>query len=67
MDLNEVSYKEPEWQLAFLGENYSRLLKVKKRYDSDHVFDRCKCVSWRGEQESVFPLTLFISLATILY
>jgi hypothetical protein len=48
---NEASYEEPEWQQTFFGDNYPRLLKVKEKYDADHVFDCWKCVGWRGEQE----------------
>ncbi|KAF1355969.1 FAD binding domain-containing protein [Lizonia empirigonia] len=49
--LNEASYEEPEWQQTFYGDNYPQLLKVKEKYDSDHVFDCWKCVGWLGEQE----------------
>jgi hypothetical protein len=48
---NEASYEEPEWQQTYFGDNYPRLLEVKRNYDSDHVFDCWKCVGWRGEQE----------------
>jgi hypothetical protein len=49
--MNEASYEEPEWQQVFFGDNYPRLLEVKKRYDPDHVFDCWKCVGWRGADE----------------
>ncbi|KAL1648324.1 hypothetical protein SLS61_007016 [Didymella pomorum] len=49
--LNEASYKEPEWQQTFFGDNYPRLLEIKKHYDLDHIFDCWKCVGWLGEQE----------------
>jgi hypothetical protein len=49
--MNEASYREPEWQQTFFGENYARLLDIKRRYDPDHVFDCYKCVGWRGEDE----------------
>jgi FAD/FMN-containing dehydrogenase len=35
---NEASYFEPDWQEAFWGENYPRLLEIKRRYDPDNVF-----------------------------
>lgn len=49
--MNEASYDEPEWQQTYFGDNYPRLLDIKKRYDPDHMFDCWKCVGWRGEQE----------------
>lgn len=35
---NETSYFQPDWQRAFWGENYPRLLEIKRRYDPDNVF-----------------------------
>ncbi|KAK8041122.1 hypothetical protein PG994_014129 [Apiospora phragmitis] len=29
---------QPDWQKAFYGENYNRLLAIKNRYDPDHLF-----------------------------
>ena len=34
----ESSFFEPEWQRAYWGPNYARLLAVKKRYDPDSLF-----------------------------
>jgi FAD/FMN-containing dehydrogenase len=34
---NETSYFKPDWQRAFWGENYPRLLEIKRRYDPDNV------------------------------
>jgi hypothetical protein len=48
---NEASYEEVEWEQTFFGDNYPKLLKVKERYDPEHVFDCWKCVGWRGELE----------------
>ena len=36
--VNEADYFEPMWQQTFWGENYSRLLAVKQRYDPDNIF-----------------------------
>jgi FAD binding domain/Berberine and berberine like len=36
--LAESNYFEPNWQEAFWGTNYSRLLAVKKQYDPDGLF-----------------------------
>jgi hypothetical protein len=49
--VNEASYLEPEWQAAYWGENYNKLLEIKQRHDPSHVFDCWKCVGWRGEDE----------------
>jgi FAD/FMN-containing dehydrogenase len=34
----ETDYFQPNWQRAFWGDNYARLLAVKRRYDPDGVF-----------------------------
>jgi hypothetical protein len=49
--MNEASYREPEWEQTFFGDNYPRLLEIKRKYDPDHVFDCWKCVGWRGADE----------------
>lgn len=49
--MNEASYLEPDWQRAFFGSNYDRLLSIKRRYDPSHLFDCYKCVGWRGPSE----------------
>lgn len=36
--LNEADWKQPDWKLAFYGENYPALEAVKKKYDPDHIF-----------------------------
>jgi FAD/FMN-containing dehydrogenase len=35
---NETDYFEADWQTAFWGDNYARLLQVKDRYDPDGLF-----------------------------
>ncbi|KAJ4309494.1 hypothetical protein N0V94_008902 [Neodidymelliopsis sp. IMI 364377] len=35
---NEANIGEPDWQQAFWGENYPRLLQVKKKYDPTELF-----------------------------
>jgi FAD/FMN-containing dehydrogenase len=36
--VNECDYFQPDWQKAFWGPNYPRLLEVKRRYDPDGLF-----------------------------
>lgn len=41
---NEGDYFEPEWQTQFWGENYGRLLEVKRRVDPSGLFVCHHCV-----------------------
>jgi len=36
--LNETDYFEADWQTAFWGDHYARLLRVKERYDPNGLF-----------------------------
>lgn len=36
--LAESNYFEPDWQEAFWGQNFERLLKAKKKYDPENLF-----------------------------
>jgi berberine-like enzyme len=36
--LNETDYFQTDWQTAFWGDHYARLLEVKARYDPDGLF-----------------------------
>ena len=42
--VNETSYFQPHWQQAFWGENYAKLLTVKKKYDPAGLFNCHHCV-----------------------
>jgi len=35
---NEADYFEPDWQHAFWGTNYARLLEIKRKVDPDNLF-----------------------------
>ena len=35
---NEANVGEPNWQQAFWGSNYPRLLELKKKYDPTELF-----------------------------
>ncbi|KAJ5678419.1 FAD linked oxidase N-terminal [Penicillium maclennaniae] len=52
--LNEAHYLEPDSQQTYFGSNYARLLEVKNKYDSTHIFDCYKCVGWRGEEDPFY-------------
>ncbi|KAI0356918.1 FAD-binding domain-containing protein [Trametes cingulata] len=45
---NEASVFEPDYQQAFWGRNYARLVGIKRKYDPDHLLDCWKCVDWQG-------------------
>ncbi|KAF2759926.1 FAD-binding domain-containing protein [Pseudovirgaria hyperparasitica] len=36
--LNEADFQQPDFQTLFFGENYKRLLAIKRRYDQDDLF-----------------------------
>jgi FAD/FMN-containing dehydrogenase len=36
--VNECDYFQPDWQRAFWGPNYARLIEIKHRYDPDDLF-----------------------------
>jgi FAD/FMN-containing dehydrogenase len=42
--VNETDYFEPDWQRAFWGEHYPRLLEIKRRYDPTNLFTCHHCV-----------------------
>jgi FAD/FMN-containing dehydrogenase len=42
--VNEADYFEPDWQRAFWGDNYARLLQIKKKYDPASLFTCHHCV-----------------------
>jgi FAD/FMN-containing dehydrogenase len=41
---NEASYFEADWQHTFWGDNYERLLAIKRTYDPDGLFTCHHCV-----------------------
>lgn len=49
--MNEGDWMEENWQQTFFGDNYDRLLDVKKRYDPTGLFSCWKCVGWKGYDE----------------
>jgi FAD/FMN-containing dehydrogenase len=46
--VNETDYFEPNWQVAFWGENYPKLLEIKRIYDPHNLFTCHHCVGSEG-------------------
>ncbi|KAI8623981.1 hypothetical protein F5Y19DRAFT_456409 [Xylariaceae sp. FL1651] len=36
--MNEANFKQADWQKSFYGDNYAKLLSIKKKYDPGNVF-----------------------------
>ncbi|KAJ4012637.1 hypothetical protein NW752_008350 [Fusarium irregulare] len=36
--INEADFQQQNWQETFYGANYKKLLKIKKKYDPEHLF-----------------------------
>ncbi|TQN70126.1 FAD-linked oxidoreductase ZEB1 [Colletotrichum shisoi] len=36
--MNEADFRQPDWQSAFFGDNYAKLLSVKKKWDPESLF-----------------------------
>jgi len=49
--VNEANINEPDWQEAFWGSNYEKLVKIKKKYDPEDVFWCHPCVGNEGWEE----------------
>ncbi|KAK0242494.1 hypothetical protein EDD85DRAFT_811554 [Armillaria nabsnona] len=43
---NEASVHEPNYKVSFWGDNYSRLLQIKKRYDPEQLLNCWNCVGF---------------------
>ncbi|MGH9885359.1 MAG: BBE domain-containing protein, partial [bacterium] len=46
--VNETDYFEPSWQTEFWGDNYPRLLAIKRKYDPNNLFVCHHCVGSEG-------------------
>ncbi|KAF8912198.1 hypothetical protein CPB84DRAFT_762123 [Gymnopilus junonius] len=49
--INESDIHEPDFEVAFWGGHYPRLLEIKKKYDPDHLLDCWHCVGWKGARD----------------
>jgi len=47
---NHHSGSEPDWRRASFGDNYDRLLEIKKKYDPENRFNCWHCVGYTGEE-----------------
>lgn len=45
--LNEADVYEPNHEVAFWGEHYPKLLRLKEKYDPNHLLDCWHCVGWK--------------------
>ncbi|OBR04746.1 FAD binding domain-containing protein [Colletotrichum higginsianum IMI 349063] len=36
--MNEADFRQPDWQSAFFGDNYAKLLSIKKKWDPESLF-----------------------------
>ncbi|KAF2258514.1 FAD-binding domain-containing protein [Lojkania enalia] len=52
--MNEGDWTEENWQQAFFGANYKRLVGVKRRYDRSGLFNCWKCVGWTGYEDPMY-------------
>ncbi|KAH7067504.1 hypothetical protein BKA63DRAFT_119016 [Paraphoma chrysanthemicola] len=52
--MNEGDWLEENWQQTFFGDNYDRLLAVKKQYDPTGLFNCWKCVGWTGYDDPMY-------------
>ncbi len=52
--VNECDFFQPNWQEAFWGEHYPRLLRIKRRYDPDGLFTVHHGVGSEGWSEDGF-------------
>ncbi|KAF8187168.1 FAD-binding domain-containing protein [Pholiota molesta] len=49
--MNEADIYEPDYENAFWGKHYDRLLEIKNKYDPHRILDCWRCVGWKGAQD----------------
>ncbi|ORX52466.1 hypothetical protein DM01DRAFT_1391751 [Hesseltinella vesiculosa] len=52
---NEAEYTLPNFETAYWGDNYPRLLEIKNKYDPTSLFRCWKCVGWTEEMAAKDP------------
>lgn len=51
---SEADVLEEDWQTAFFGSNYPRLVSIKKTYDPDNIFTVWKGIGWTGASDPAY-------------
>ncbi|KAI0777346.1 FAD-binding domain-containing protein [Trametes elegans] len=51
---NEGAVYEPDYTQSYWGENYPKLLSVKKKYDPHGLLDCWQCVGWKGPSDPLY-------------
>ncbi|RPD52974.1 FAD-binding domain-containing protein [Lentinus tigrinus ALCF2SS1-7] len=55
---NEADVHEPDSTASFWGDNYDRLVEIKRKYDPDHLLDCWQCVDSKGPDSEHFSCYL---------
>ncbi|KDR72263.1 hypothetical protein GALMADRAFT_767519 [Galerina marginata CBS 339.88] len=51
---NEADVHEPDFSDSFWGDNYQRLVGIKRKYDPDTLLQCWQCVDWKGATDPRF-------------
>ncbi|RDX48015.1 FAD-binding domain-containing protein [Lentinus brumalis] len=51
---NEGDVYEPDHETSYWGDNYPKLLTVKRKYDPHGLLDCWQCVGWQGESDDLY-------------
>ncbi|KAI0646623.1 FAD-binding domain-containing protein [Trametes meyenii] len=57
---NEGDVYEPDHERSYWGDNYPKLLAVKRKYDPDGLLDCWQCVGWKGQSDPLYQCYLKI-------
>ncbi|KAF8126115.1 hypothetical protein K438DRAFT_1790707 [Mycena galopus ATCC 62051] len=58
--MNEAFIYEPEFETAFWGDNYPRLLALEHKFDPNGLLDCWHCVGWHGARDERYSDTAVI-------
>ncbi|KAH9930523.1 FAD-binding domain-containing protein [Epithele typhae] len=51
---NEGDVYEPNHEQSYWGDNYAKLLQVKRKYDYANLIDCWQCVGWKGPSDPLY-------------
>ncbi|KAI0712970.1 FAD-binding domain-containing protein [Cerioporus squamosus] len=51
---NEGDVYEPDHETSYWGDNYAKLLAVKRKYDPHGLLDCWQCVGWKGKSDDLY-------------